>query len=596
LLKVRASIVTVAVGSLMVALGGTPGAGLAAASAAVPTCFGKVVTIVGTTGADSITGTAGADVIDGGDGNDTIHGGGGADLICGGAGNDNLFGDAGSNKLDGGPGDDNLVDGTTLTGGDGIYDVALFSDLASTTPVTANLTTGVATAAGVTHRLSGVEGLVGTGGNDHLTGSAGIDLLFGAGGNDTLDGAGGFDYAGFLVAAVNANLATGSATGEGTDTLGNIEGLLASVSPSTLTGNEGANVLLGAAGNDVLIGAGGNDLLAGAAGTDVLHGDAGDDRLLGESGNDTVDGGTGFDTAAYYTATGGVKVNVTTGATSGADGVDKLTSVENVVGSNYNDTLTGDAGSNWVTGLAGNDILAGNQGNDLLDGDVGTDTANGGAGMDTCRNIETATACEATVTTPKTTVAVSARVPELVAANTVLTGKIDRREDPITCDDPAPGIFSRNIHVRAPQILSISPLQEAVSWTPYVFSWNGSAWVQAASGPTWSQTAFGAGSGNSLLFQYAYGSLENGFTVGNAGGFFQVADYVVWNQYPATTYEYEWAGAHNFESTDDFGFGSVVYANWCYFAPIGAAARHTSPPPPPLDVPPPPPSVTTLSN
>ena len=54
-------------------------------------------------------------------------------------------------------------------------------------------------------------------------------------------------------------------------------------------------------------------------------------------------------------------------------GSDTLTSIENLTGSAFNDTLTGDD-DNVINGRAGNDTLNGGAGNDTLDGGTGTDT------------------------------------------------------------------------------------------------------------------------------------------------------------------------------------------------------------------------------
>lgn len=552
----------------------------ASTASAATTCFGTPATIVGTVGADTINGTTGADVIYAGAGNDVVHGRGGNDLICGGDGDDILYGDGGVNKLDGGAGDDNLLGGTTLMGGEGVYDTALFADLPASTPVSANLGAGTARAGGVSYTLSGVEGLVGTPGNDTITGSPGVDLLFGAGGDDVLDGAGGFDYAGFLVAAVNANLATGRATGEGSDVLTNIGGLLASYSPSTLTGNAGPNVLLGAGGNDTLHGGAGDDLLGGGAGSDALFGDGGDDRLLGQGGDDRVTGGAGYDTAAYYTATSGVTVSLATHRTGGSDGVDVLATVENVIGSDYGDTLTGDGGSNWLAGLDGNDILIGGAGNDLLEGGVGSDTGRGGTGSDSCRGVETASSCEAALTSALPAAGTSTQPTDIGRIATALQGYVDRTAYPITCDNE----FAAQVHATPPQIYTISGLQEAVTWTPVLFRWDGvSAWQQVVIGDTLSQTAFTTtGSGNAALFLYGYGTMQTTFTI-NTSGFYRVADYVVWTQYTDTT-EYDWAGTHIFDSFDGL-FGHSNYDNWCNFPPAGAAAATARQVPPSADAP-----------
>jgi Ca2+-binding RTX toxin-like protein len=58
-----------------------------------------------------------------------------------------------------------------------------------------------------------------------------------------------------------------------------------------------------------------------------------------------------------------------------------LASIENVIGSGFADTLTGDADANILTGLADNDTLIGNNGNDMLLGGAGNDTLIGGQGL-----------------------------------------------------------------------------------------------------------------------------------------------------------------------------------------------------------------------
>jgi Ca2+-binding RTX toxin-like protein len=77
----------------------------------VPTCGGKVATIVGSAANDTITGTSGADVIIGLTGADTISGGGGNDVICGGDGNDTITGGDGADTISGGDGRDDLYGG-----------------------------------------------------------------------------------------------------------------------------------------------------------------------------------------------------------------------------------------------------------------------------------------------------------------------------------------------------------------------------------------------------------------------------------------------------------------------------------------------------
>jgi Ca2+-binding RTX toxin-like protein len=152
----------------------------------------------------------------------------------------------------------------------------------------------------------------------------------------------------------------------------------------TLTGGADSDTIYGYGGNDTLKGGAGDDVLAGNDGNDILQGGDGDDYILGGAGNDTIDGGAGNDWAAYEDAAAGVKVDLNltgTQNTVGA-GTDKLTSIENVYGSAFNDTLTGNAEANMLVGGEGNDAVGGGKGDDTLWGSAGNDTLDGGDGDD----------------------------------------------------------------------------------------------------------------------------------------------------------------------------------------------------------------------
>ena len=154
---------------------------------------------------------------------------------------------------------------------------------------------------------------------------------------------------------------------------------------SILTGTVNADVLLGGNGNDTLNGGDGNDVLIGGGGNNSLYGGNGNDLLIGGPGNDLLDGGAGIDTASYASATAGVTVNLSLAGqqnTVGA-GLDTLVSIENLIGSDYNDTLTGDSNANVLNGGLGNDVLNGGGGDDVLIGGRGDDTLTGGPGADT---------------------------------------------------------------------------------------------------------------------------------------------------------------------------------------------------------------------
>lgn len=142
--------------------------------------------------------------------------------------------------------------------------------------------------------------------------------------------------------------------------------------------------LTGTTANDALNGTAYDDVIIGLAGNDTLKGFAGDDILGGGLGNDILDGGAGLDTANYADATAVVKVSLalTSAQNTGGAGTDTLSNIENLLGSDFNDTLTGNASDNQLDGGKGNDKLNGGVGTDHLLGGDGTDTLDGGVGAD----------------------------------------------------------------------------------------------------------------------------------------------------------------------------------------------------------------------
>jgi Ca2+-binding RTX toxin-like protein len=84
------------------------------------------------------------------------------------------------------------------------------------------------------------------------------------------------------------------------------------------------------------------------SGDDTLIGGGGADVLRGGGGADVITGGAGSDTASYRTSADGVTVDLTdNGNNAGGDAAgDILTGIENLAGSDFNDTLVGDNGAN----------------------------------------------------------------------------------------------------------------------------------------------------------------------------------------------------------------------------------------------------------
>jgi Ca2+-binding RTX toxin-like protein len=333
-----------------------------------------------------LSGGDGSDVIYGGSGNDTINGNDGNDGLYGGAGDDNIFGGKGADQLDGGKGADNL------DGGDD-FDTVTYRNSATAIRIvdeggflvgkegdaTGDKLTGIEQIEGSQFNDT-IEGdglanvLEGFGGKDSLVGGSGDDLLIGDEGADTMDGGDGFDFVSYYSseAAVDVNLATSRASGGGAtgDKLISIERLGGSAYGDKLTGN--------ADNND-------------------LDGFYGDDTIQGGAGADKIKGGAGNDTATYQGSDAGVDVSLTTGDGKGTGlfgdlgdasggifgGGDKLSSIENLTGSQFDDTLEGDNGANILKGLAGDDDLRGAEGNDTFVGGAGADTFDGGGSIDT---------------------------------------------------------------------------------------------------------------------------------------------------------------------------------------------------------------------
>lgn len=141
----------------------------------------------------------------------------------------------------------------------------------------------------------------------------------------------------------------------------------------TVTIFDASTTYTGSAGTDIVFGLTDNDLINGGAGNDFLEGGLGYNYLSGGLGRDTV---------SYADAAAGVEISLVTGRGSGVGIRDTLNSIENLVGSNYDDFLYGNDGANRIVGGSGVNVINGLGGNDLIIGGEDSDYLAGGAGRD----------------------------------------------------------------------------------------------------------------------------------------------------------------------------------------------------------------------
>lgn len=191
------------------------------------------------------------------------------------------------------------------------------------------------------------------------------------------------DYSGYWISGVDVDLESGIAKsgfhGSGSNTLVNVENVIGTDFSDRISGDAEDNIIHGRGGSDYLSGRSGDDVIHGGEGFDHISGGRGRDQLYGgddrdilEGGRDAdhIDGGHGDQDAATYASSDGA-VNVSlergTGVGGHAQG-DTLVNIEYLVGSDYDDILTGDKGANLIAGGAGGDTINGGQGDDYFIG------------------------------------------------------------------------------------------------------------------------------------------------------------------------------------------------------------------------------------
>ena len=225
----------------------------------------------------------------------------------------------------------------------------------------------------------GDDRLIGNASSNSLTGGRGDDTLEGGAGADSLSGGAGFDVASYASATARVsvrfdNLARNEGDAAG-DSYSSIEAVIGSSHNDYLRGDRGLD--------NHFEGLGGDDVFLGLGGANSLYGGEGKDRFYSGQDGDLIDGGAGIDSVFYASSGSGVLVDLQSGVGQfGFAEGDRLSAVENLYGSNHNDTLSGDGGANQLVGQAGDDILMGLGGSDRLFGREGNDTLIGGDGGD----------------------------------------------------------------------------------------------------------------------------------------------------------------------------------------------------------------------
>ncbi|PCH72383.1 MAG: hypothetical protein COC12_06200, partial [Rhodobacteraceae bacterium] len=337
---------------------------------------------------DTLKGDAGNDIIRGGAGDDKIYGGIDYDTLYGGDGNDRVWGGNGRDKAYLGRGDDVFFDNAqngkngwdTVYGGDG---------------------KDIIKGGGGNDKFYGEAGndvIRGGIGNDKIYGGTDYDTLYGGAGNDRVWGGNGRDKA-YLGKGDDVFFDNGQKGknggdtvygGDGKDTInggGGNDKFYGEAGEDLIRGGSGNDKINGGTNSDTLYGGDGNDRLIGGAGDDTLIGGAGDDTLIGGAGEDTLIGGKGYDTASYKDASSGVIVylNGLSDRNTGEAAGDSYASIENLVGSRFDDELWGVwGGGSRLEGGDGDDKMFGFGGDNTFIGGKGADYAGGSKnGIDT---------------------------------------------------------------------------------------------------------------------------------------------------------------------------------------------------------------------
>ncbi|MDD4330542.1 MAG: hypothetical protein PHD79_11350, partial [Aliarcobacter sp.] len=394
-------------------------------------------TLIGESGADTIKGIAGNNIIygdkisdDGTDtltnvstNNDVIYAGTGQDTIYAGGGDDTIFTEVGSDTIYGGSGNDKIYGGlgSKIYGGNYIndahtdsgIDTVSYENISTSVTVRLDANFAIVAATGNSDIIFGIENVIGTAFADSIVGDIADNTLIGGAGNDTLNGLdgnnrleGGDDNDTLISGAgnnyvdggtgsdtVDYSSLTGTNFGDDDSIAGQVNGIyysgikvdLTNTSAQRIHANYGTDTILNI---ENVIGSTKNDYIIGNDEKNILDGKGGNDYFVLGQGEDTILGDMGTDTIAFTNTSRTLGVNVdlnknqTYGSTDSyrviSDGFGNakyLDSIENVIGTSYDDTIFGNSDANTLIGGAGIDTLKGGLGADVLDGGTGEDWA-----------------------------------------------------------------------------------------------------------------------------------------------------------------------------------------------------------------------------
>lgn len=304
--------------------------------------------IIGNNQENYLNGGDGNDDLEGGDGDDVLLGGKGADIIRGGGNIDTTTYFDSSAAVFVNLSNSSFFGNITLP--DGVSPLFLAAHSGQGGSANGDFIDGIENVSGSAYD----DILVASNGNGIIDGFLGNDIIYAGPIGDTLIGGDGVDWLSYKLAddGVGVDISFTDADGSGGyadgDELQKIvpkagggfdhvqgnsfENLEGSIYSDTLQGDEKNNIIKGLSGDDSILGEDGNDLLNGGAGADFLN---------GGSGNE--------DTATYLDSPGGVSVDLlfNQGFFADAQG-DTFSGVENLIGSNYGDNLSGDNGNNRI--------------------------------------------------------------------------------------------------------------------------------------------------------------------------------------------------------------------------------------------------------